>query len=143
MKVNFERVVVPCIVNDITLWHVEHGLLWDVVAVPSGRRIGVFFATLLCGDGSVIHFYAAEDIPKTAFLAAFRKALKMMSSYGNVIYATVPDEYGKLISVLCRAGFIKVPDGGFVRAGKNITLLKYLPGKKQYIMTNQQKGASS
>lgn len=132
MKVNFVKTLIPCVLNEITLWHLQHGLIWDVVEAPSGRYLGVFFATLLCGDGCIIHFFSLPDVvisPPTT-LYAFRKAIQIMSTYGNVIYATVPEEKTKLVKVLRLLGFGIVADGNFSRSGQNILLLKYFPGKK-------------
>lgn len=135
MKVNFEKVVIPCVVNDITLWHLKHGFLWDVVEAPTDRRLGVFFCTLLCGDGCVIHFNSVpgEDISAATTLYAFRKAIRMMKEYGNVMYATIPAEKRTLVRIICALGFFPVKDGGFLREGREIVLLKYLPVKKEYI----------
>ena len=131
MKVNFEKVIIPCVVNDITLWHLEHGFLWDVVEVPSGRRIAVFFCTLLCGDGLIVHFDSVENIeisPASVF-SAMRKGVRMIREYGNVVYATIPAEKSTLIHCACRLGFDVVEAGGFLRDGKEIVLLKYFKGK--------------
>lgn len=129
MKVNFVRTLIPCVVNEITLWHVQHGMLWDVVEAPSGRYLGVFFCTLLCGDGCIIHFYSLPDvvISPATILYAFRKAVRMMTAYGNVIFATVPESKKKLCRVLCGLGFRILPDGNFIRDDQNILLLKYFP----------------
>ena len=132
MKVNFVKTVIPCVVNDVTIWHVQHGLIWDVIEAPSGRYLGVFFCTLLCGDGCIIHFCSLPDVvisPATT-LYAFKKAVRMMSSYGNVIYATIPAQKIKLVRTICALGFRIVSDGNFLRDGEEIQLLKYFPGQK-------------
>lgn len=140
MKVNFEKVIIPCVVNDVTLWHLEHGFLWDVVEAPSGRKLGVFFASLLCGDGSVIHFYSVPGVkisPATV-LGAFRKAIRMMSTYGSVIYATVPKNKHSLIRCLVRLGFVIVTEGGFFSDHQEIILLKYLNAPNAILKTSSQ-----
>lgn len=138
MKVNFEKVIVPCVVNDVTLWHCEHGWLWDVVDVQSGRHIAVFFCTLLCGDGCIVHFSTAGgvSVPWTLTLSAMRKGIRMIGSYGNVIYATIPAENRGLIRVAIRLGFGLVCDGGFQRDGRRIELLKYFRGGRIILKQN-------
>lgn len=132
MKTNFVKTLTPCVVNEVTCWHLAHGFLWDVVEVSTGRKLGVFYVTLLCGDGCIIHFYALPgiDITPATTLYTFRKAINMTARYGNVLYATVPEDHIKLLRVLCRLGFAPVPQGGFVRDGVQIVLLKYLPAVK-------------
>lgn len=138
MKVNFEKVIIPCVVNDITLWHLEHGFLWDVVEVPSGRRIAVFFCTLLCGDGCIVHFDSVKGVEVSwgAVLAAMRKGIRMVSDCGAVIYATIPAEKSSLIRCACCLGFAIVDAGGFLRDGKEIVLLKYLKNQKAILNNN-------
>lgn len=125
MKVNFEKTLSPCICNDIIAWHTAHGYVWNVVEAPSGRFIGVFFCTLLCGDGVIIHF---NTVPRCRISAAticyaFKKALKIVSPLG-VVYATVEQKNRKLIQVLNRLGFIETT-AGFCRDNTPIAMLKY------------------
>lgn len=138
MRVRFEKVVVPCVVNDVTLWHLEHGFLWDVVE-EDGRRIGVFFCTLLCGDGCIVHFDTVPGmvIPWQSTLAAMRKGVRMIAEVGGVIYATIPAENRALIRVAVRLGFGLVCDGGFLRDGEPVVLLKYFPRRKGYITVRE------
>ena len=126
MKVNFEKTVVPCVVDDVVLWHLEHGFVWDAVEVPSGRRFGVFFATLLGGDGCIIHFYIREKVSAATFLYGFRKAVRMAEEVFPAVFATVPESKNKLVSVLQRVGFSILENGGFDRKGEKILLLKKL-----------------
>lgn len=132
MKVNFEKCVLPCVINDVTIWHLHHGFIWDVVEAPSGRRIAVFFCTLLCGDGCFVHFETVKNlkISWATVFAAMRKGVQMISPYGNVIYATIPEEKKALIRVACKLGFSVVKEGSFDRDGENIVLLKFLDRKK-------------
>lgn len=125
--VRFEKTVLPCVMNDVTAWHVAHGWIWDVVEVASRRLLGVFFCTLLCGDGCVIHFEPrpGEIIRWPLTLAAFRKAVRMISPVCDVVYATVPADKIKLIHTLLRLGFVPVENGGFRSDGREILLLKF------------------
>lgn len=127
MHINFEKRMFPCIINDVTMWHLSHGFIWDVVEAEGGRRIGVFYCTLMCGDGLMLHFEAVEGekIGWTSLYAAMRKGFRMVRDYGNVCYATIPEENEALIRVAERLGLRVVPDGGYWRDGKKILLLKY------------------
>ena len=132
MKVRFEKVIVPCVVNEVTLWHSQHGFLYDVVQAD-GRRIGVFYATLICGEGAILHFDAVQDgnIPWISTFSAMKKALKMiLKCRFNVIYATIPEEKKRLIQIAVRLGFRIVTDGGFFRDSQKISLLKYFSEEK-------------
>lgn len=132
MKVNFEKVVLPCVINEVTLWHLAHGYIYDAVEVPSGRRIGVLYYTMLCGDGGVIHFETVPHVKlsSSTILYGFRKAISMLASM-DVLFATIPAANRKLINIVCRLGFRVVKDGGFERSGEgSIVLLKYFGSKK-------------
>jgi hypothetical protein len=141
MKINFEQTVVTCVVNSVTVWHLEHGFVWDVVEAPSGRRIGVFFCTLLCGDGCIVHFDSVPgiDISWSSVLAAMRKGIRMIAPCWQVIYATIPAEKSALIRIARRLGFCVVSGGGFMRGNAEIILLKYLPGQNG-ILSNEPTG---
>ena len=125
MKTNFEKVTVPCVMNDVVRWHLAHGYVWDVVE-ETGRRLGVFYCTRMCGDGNFIHFYSVPgiEISASTVLYTFRKAIRMMSREG-VIYATVPVKKKGLYRVLIRLGFIEWRYGRYDRDGEEIALLKY------------------
>lgn len=126
MKVNFDKTTTPCVIDDVILWHLGHGFVWDVVEVPTGRRLAVFFCTLLCGDGAIIHFTMAPGMQVTGstILYSIRKAVRMMKEYG-VVYATVPEKKRGLINVLKRIGFVVSANAGYLRDGEKICLLKY------------------
>ena len=136
MKVNFVKVLIPCVTDGEVLWHLEHGCCYDVVEVGSGRRLGVFFATLLCGDGCIIHFSVSPEcsspgsISPATILYAFRKGIRTASMLGEVIYATIPEEKKGLIRVVELLSFRILPEGSFFRDGKKILLLKYFPHKR-------------
>ena len=133
-KVRFDHTVLPCVVDDVIAWHVAHGWVWDVVETASGRRIGVFFCTLLCGDGAICHFTTAPGItfPWHVTLAAFRKAIRMVAPpVVNVLFATIPADNRPLLRCVGRMGFR--PVAGYTRCGKEIRLLQYFPADKRYI----------
>lgn len=123
--VNFVHTLAPCVSNEVTLWHVAHGWIWDVIEVASGQPIGVFYCTFLCGDGCVCHFDTVGTVRPALLLAAFRKGLRMIRPHNDVIYATIAADKRKLIRSACRLGFRIVADGGFMRGGEEISLLKY------------------
>ncbi len=134
MKVYFEKAVLPCVVDEIVAWHVAHGWVWDVVETASGRRIGVFFCTLLCGDGAICHFSTVPGItfPWHVTLAAFRKAIRMVSPPAvNVLFATIPADNRPLIRCVELLGFRAV--SRYVRDGGEIVLLQYFPRANGYI----------
>ena len=124
--INFRHTLAPCVTNEVTLWHVAHGWIWDVIEVASGKSIGVFFCTHLCGDGCVCHFDTVGTVRPALLLAAFRKGLRMILPHCAVIYATI--EAGNIALIRCaqRLGFQIVAGGGFIRDGREIMLLKYV-----------------
>ena len=131
-RVYFKHCIVPCVDNEVTRWHAAHGWIWDVYEVDRQRIIGVFFATLLCGDGAIIHFYPLENIkihPMTT-LSAFRRGVALVAANADVVFATIPTAKIKLIRCMERLGFIVCRAGSFERDGAEITLLKYLPPAK-------------
>ena len=122
----FARATRLFIDNDITRWHLAHGWIWNVIA-PDNSPLGVFYCTLLCGDGCIIHFDALPDIPWHVILPAFRKAIRMISPVSDVVYATVPTSHAKLIRILIRLNFSPVSSGGFLRDQTTpVTLLKLI-----------------
>ena len=122
----FARATRLIIDNDVTRWHLAHGWIWNVIA-PDNSPLGVFYCTLLCGDGCIIHFDALPHIPWSVILPAFRKAIRMISPVSDVVYATVPDSRTKLIRILIRLNFAPVSSGGFLRDQTTpVTLLKLI-----------------
>ena len=132
--IRFEKTLCPCVADEVTAWHVVHGWLWDVVVYPERRPIGVFFCTLLCGDGAICHFSTVPDqrIPWAVTLAAMRKGSRMIAPACGVLYATIPEDLDKLIRVAIRLGF-GLTDGGYYRDGRKIALLKFYPPRPIYI----------
>ena len=133
-KVRFEHAVLPCVVDDVVAWHAAHGWVWDVVENESRRRIGVFFCTLLCGDGAVCHFTTVPGIkiPWQTTLAAFRKAIRMVAPAVNVLFATIPVSSVGLLRCVRKLGFS--PVSRYTREDQEILLLQYFPRAKGYIM---------
>ena len=86
----------------------------------------------------MLHFEAVEGekIGWTSLYTAMRKGFRMVRDYGNVVYATIPEENEGLIRVAERLGLRVVPDGGYWRDGKKIALLKYL-NRKNAILTDK------
>lgn len=134
-RVYFEKIKRPedlAVDNDVTRWHFDHGWIWNVLEVDHDNRIvrplGVFFATLLCGDGAVIHCDSIPGIviPPAVTLAAFRKAIRMVAPACSLLLATIPEDRVSLIRVVVRLGF-RITTGSFERDGKRILLLKFAP----------------
>ena len=138
MKVYFEKTVLPCVVDDVIAWHVAHGWVWDVVEVSTGKRLGVFFCTLLCGDGVIVHFSSVPGvmIPWYVTLSAFRKAILMVAPAVNVVFATIPACRNALVRCVRKLGFR--PVARYTREGSEILLLQYFPGVKGYIKAKPQ-----
>lgn len=133
-RVYFQHCIVPCVDNPVVRWHVAHGWIWDVWEIDRARKIGVFYASLLCGDGVVIHFDVLPgiDLHPATVLSAFRRGVALAAANADVVFATVPSAKVKLIRCLCRLGFAACSGGSFLRDGVEICLLKYLPGSKCY-----------
>ena len=122
----FTRATTLLIDNDVTRWHLAHGWIWNVSS-SDNSPLGVFYCTLLCGDGCIIHFDALPHIPWSVILPAFRKAIRMISPVSDVVYATVPDSRAKLIRILIRLNFTPISSGGFLRDQTTpVTLLKLI-----------------
>lgn len=131
-RVYFQHCIVPCLENPVVRWHVAHGWIWNVWEVSRQRNIGVFYATLLCGDGVVIHFDVLPGIqlhPATV-LSAFRRGVALAAANADVVFATVQADNVKLIRCLCHLGFVVCRDASFMRDEDEIALLKYLPRAK-------------
>ena len=132
MRVFFEVTKNPQLESPEILWHVKHGWVWNVWEVETRKCVAVFFATLLCGDGCILHFstFPDEKIRWQTVLAGMRKGLKLVLPHCSVVFATVPASRKKLLRVEQRLGFFIVPQGGFTREdGEEILLLKYLRDK--------------
>ena len=122
----FARATRLFIDTDVTRWHLAHGWIWNVSS-SDNSPLGVFYCTLLCGDGCIIHFDALPHIPWTVIRPAFKKAIHMISPVSDVVYATVPDSNAKLIRILSRLNFAPVSSGGFLRDQTTpVTLLKLI-----------------
>lgn len=122
----FEKSVLPCVIDEVTLWHKQHGWLWNVLDQRTGDRVAVFFCTLLCGDGAILHFTVRPNVSLSGvFLrSAFRRGIEMVKPYCGVLYATIPQSSTGLVRVVEKLGFQVVRDGGFYRDGDFILLLK-------------------
>lgn len=126
----FEKRVIPCVVNEVISWHLQHGWVWDVTDLQTGDRVAVFYCTLLCGDGLILHFATVDGVRLSAgfILSTFRKGIRMVQECCSVLYATVPAG-SRLHKVICRLGFVVCRGGSFFRDGVKIDLLKYSPGE--------------
>ena len=131
-RIYFKHTLFPCVDNEVTRWHLAHGWLWDVFDRKQNCNIGVFFVTLMCGDGAIVHFDRIPDVnvDAAALLCAFRRGIELVGNYGNVIYATIPSSNVKLIRCACRLGFVVCHGAEYMRFEQEITLLKYLPRPK-------------
>ena len=127
IRVRFEKTLIPCVLNEVISWHLEHGWVWDAVEFPSRRRCAVLYCTLLCGDGCIIHFETVPGIRVSHLflLSGMRRAMRMIAPVCGVIYATIPEEKRKLIRVAEHLGFRRT-DADFDRDGVKICMLKYL-----------------
>ena len=122
-KIYFEKSVCPCLVNPVTLWHLKHGWIWNITD-QKRTPLGVFFCTLLCGDGVIVHFDTLKTpIPWNITLAAMKKGIRMLNEC-NVIFATIPIENEKLIRVALRLGFRKT-SAKYISGLKTMVLLEY------------------
>ena len=138
--IRFEKTLTPCVADEVTAWHAVHGWLWNVVVYENTDQhgptrtdtIGVFYCTLLCGDGAVVHFDTVGPIAPLHLLAAMKKGIRMIAPYCGVIFATIPEDRAKLIRVAIRLGF-GLTDGGYLRDGQKIALLKFFAPRKNYI----------
>jgi hypothetical protein len=121
----FEKTIIPCVNNDVIRWHLVHGWVWDVVA--DGRRIGVLYATIMCGDGVVLHFFTVPGIriPAAVIREAFRKALRITAPLG-VVFATIPKRRRSLIKLCIRLGFVETSACFHSDVNGEIAFLKYL-----------------
>lgn len=126
MNVDFVKTTVPCLCDKVICWHAAHGWIWNVLI--DGVPAGVFYCTLLCGDGVVVHFSTlpGRAIPAQAIRKAFEKGIRITAPLGAV-FATIPAEKKSLIKLVKHMGF-RETNGNFSRPddGK-ILLLQYFP----------------
>lgn len=137
MKVYFEATKFPVMRDPEIVWHAEHGWTWNVVDVEQRKYVGVFFATLT-GDGCIVHFSTFEEVPWYIFFSAMKKGIRIILPHVNVMYATIPAEKEKLVSVACRLGFRVIDGGEFLRDGKEVFLLKYFERRNAKLLSTQQ-----
>ena len=138
--VRFIHTLSPCVLNDVTLWHLQHGWIYDVQECRSGRLIGVFFVTLLCGDGGIVHFDTLPGaVSPPLFLSALRLCIPFVSRHLDNIFATIPADRTRLIRLVKRIGFRDCPDASFLRDGRRISLLKYFGPDSHYIILKAEK----
>ena len=138
MKVIFEKTLLPCVLDEVIGWHILHGYVWNV-KTPAGECLGVLYATLLSGDGTVIHFSTipGKSISPVLQLAAYRKALRIVQPLG-VVFATIPAKKEKLVSVVKRLGFVET-GGNFHRQGVGeVVLLKLLERRSAILESTKQ-----
>lgn len=138
MKVFFEKTILPCVLDDVIAWHIQHGYVWNVKS-EDGKFLGVFYATLLNGDGTVIHFSTVPGVRISAAqqLAAYKKGVRILQPMG-VVFATIPAEKQKLIRITKHLGFSET-DGNFYRPGTGeIVLLKLLDAQNAILEPTKQ-----
>ena len=136
MNITFVPSREPFVRDDVTMWHAQHGWLWNIDV--DDMFIGTLFCTLLCGDGCFVHFKTGKYItlPGAVVLAIMRKAMRMLSTESDVIFASIETRNRKLIQTAIYLGFGIVENGGWqrqaldggsagLRSGTEITLLKY------------------
>ena len=136
--VNFVGTRATCVVTPAIRWHIDHGWVWDVVETRTGRMVGVFYCTILGGDGCVVHFESSGNVPWPVTFSAFKKGMQMVSPHNNVVLATIPASKGKLIDAAILLGF-GIIDAGYERPGEGkIVLLKYFGRRLKYIKARNQ-----
>ena len=113
----------PCVKTKAIFWHCKHGWVYNVWSNVDQRYLGVFYCTLLGGDGVILHFEnAVDDIAVGDILCAFKKGVAMMSRF-NLVLATVPAEK-KLNRIVKKLGFSEIAQ--YQRDKKTIILYKFL-----------------
>ncbi len=120
--------------DEVTRWHFRHGWVWNVMLAETWMPLGVVFCTLLGGDGCAVHFSVKPGVvpPKTAMLAAIRKAIRMLAPVCPLLLATIPDdaEHRHLILVLYRCGFRRSDLQWRREGGVPVAALQYFPREK-------------
>lgn len=129
MNIQFRHTLSPCVFNSTTVWHTAHGgWVWDVIRPDTGEYLGVFYCTLLCAEGCIVHFdtIPGVHIPPKVFLSSIKKGIAMVRPSCDVIFATVPKEKYRLIRILQRIGFRHCPEADYSRDGEEVIFLHYL-----------------
>jgi len=141
MNITFVPSKEPFVRDEVTMWHAEHGWLWNIDV--DNVFVGTLFCTLLCGDGCFIHFKAGKymHVPGVIILAIMKKAMRMLSAECDVIFASIETRNQKLIRTAILLGFGTIDGGGWTRDGVPVTLLKYYGRSLCYSKTetNQQR----
>lgn len=114
--------------TDAVRWHVLHGWCYNVWSCDSNAKkaMGVFYVTLLCGAGGILHFDAAGKVSGAELLEAFHKGLRIVKPYLALMLATIPKDKEKLARAAKMLGFEVLPGGDFAVDGVDYSLLKYL-----------------
>lgn len=125
MNITFVPTKEPFVRDDVTMWHVDRGWVWNIDV--DNMFVGTLFCTLLCGDGCFVHFLSGKYIvlPGAVILAIMRKAMRILTANCDVIFASIETRNKKLIRTAIYLGFGIVENGGWMRDGVEITLLKY------------------
>jgi hypothetical protein len=97
-----------CIKNEIIKWHIKHGWVYNVWSNVDEKYIGIFYCTLLAGDGVVLHFLSCERvlIHPVDIYSAFKQGIELMKSQ-NIVLATIPKKL-KLCRIAKRLGFKEI-----------------------------------
>ena len=111
-----------CIKNSIIEWHFQHGWVYNVWSNVDEKYLGVFFCTLLAGDGVVLHFSSCDgvNIHPVDTYSAFKQGVELMKSQ-NIVLATIPKNL-KLCKVAKRLGFEVIAE--YNRSGEEICLFE-------------------
>lgn len=134
MRIYFDAVLEPerlAVSTEVIRWHLAHGWVYNVWECSddgaSGRIVAVFYITVVCGVGGVLHFDTVVlDIPPAVIRAAMRKGVSMVAAVLPLVLATIPVAKSRLIRHVERLGFVRVVPGDFVAEGRQFVLLKYL-----------------
>lgn len=113
-----------------TEWHVEHGWAYNAHEIAddtTSRAIGVFYVTNFAGFAGIVHFDTiVDDISPSVIYKAFKKGIGMVRSRYDTVFATIPAESKKLISVAKRLGFTEIHLPLPFKSGSEVyTLLQY------------------
>ena len=112
--------------NDVILWHLAHGGVYNCYRVVDGMiaaELDCIYLTLLCGSGAIIHIAPAEHILSRQDIAGvIYKIRSFVAPAFPVLYATIPHGKAALSHLARRAGFVPIPDGG----SEEFQLLKFV-----------------